>query len=248
DLERWLSEGPASSGTGDAQVYHSAAVWTGADCRIDHGVVLDAREGPIVLGPVTQVFPHTWIRGPFYAAGDCQLLGGRVGGGTALGPHCRIRGEVESTVFLGYDNKAHDGFVGHSYVGEWVNLGALTTTSDLKNNYGEVQLEMEGRKVPTGSKKVGSFIGDHAKTRIGCMLNTGTIVGLGANLFADDAVFGKWIPDFSWGGSARSGRYELERFLQTAEVVFGRRGVAWTPQMQGALRAVYAAATAAAER
>lgn len=247
DLERWVRDAEPSQGIGDGAAYHRPAIWIGQGCRIDHGAVLDAREGPIVLGPHTQVFPHTWIRGPFHAAGDSHLLGGRIGGGSAFGPQCRVRGEVESSVFLGYDNKAHDGFIGHSYLGEWVNLGALTTTSDLKNNYGTVHLEIGNQgtttRIDTGSKKVGSFLGDHAKTRIGTMLNTGAVVGLGANLFAKDAVFGKWIADFSWGGAADSDHYALDRFLQTAEIVMSRRHVAWTPAIESMLRAAYAAST-----
>ena len=243
DLERWVRDAEPTQGIGDGAGYNRSAIWVGQGCRVDHGAVLDAREGPIVLGPHTQVFPHTWIRGPFHAVGDSQLLGGRIGGGTALGPQCRVRGEVEASVFLGFDNKAHDGFVGHSYLGEWVNLGALTTTSDLKNNYGTVHLEIGNRKVDTGSRKVGSFLGDHVKTRIGTMLNTGAVVGLGANLFAGDAVFPKWVPDFSWGGAAHSESYALDRFLATTRIVMGRRQVEWTPAIEAMLRAAYQAST-----
>lgn len=239
DLERWVRDNEPTQGIGDGAAYNRSDIWVGQGCRIDHGAVLDAREGPIVLGPHTQVFPHTWIRGPFHAVGDSHLLGGRIGGGTALGRQCRVRGEVEASVFLGYDNKAHDGFVGHSYLGEWVNLGALTTTSDLKNNYGTVHLEIRGRKIDTGSRKVGSFLGDHVKTRIGTMLNTGAVVGLGANLFSGDAVFPKWVPDFSWGGSAQSESYALERFLATTRIVMGRRQVELTPAIEAMLRAAY---------
>lgn len=243
DLERWVRDSEPTQGIGDGAAYNRSAIWIGQGCRIDHGAVLDAREGPIVLGPHTQVFPHTWIRGPFHAVGESQLLGGRIGGGTALGPQCRVRGEVEASVFLGYDNKAHDGFVGHSYLGEWVNLGALTTTSDLKNNYGTVHLEIGDRKVDTGSRKVGSFLGDHVKTRIGTMLNTGAVVGLGANLFAGDSVFPKWVPEFSWGGSTHSESYALDRFLATTRIVMGRRQVEWTPAIEAMLRAAYHAST-----
>jgi UDP-N-acetylglucosamine diphosphorylase/glucosamine-1-phosphate N-acetyltransferase len=201
--------------------------------------VLDAREGPIVLADGCHVFPHTWIRGPFFAGRECLFLGGRIGGGSSLGPGCRVRGEVEASVFLGWSNKAHDGFVGHSYLGEWVNLGALTTTSDLKNNYSEISLENRGEKETTGLRKLGVFLGDHVKTRIGCLLGCGTIVGVGANVIDDPAVTAKWIPDFSWGWGPSAVAYEVERFIETAEIVFGRRGVAWTPEMAGLLRDVH---------
>lgn len=245
DLARWVRDAEPSQGIGDGAACNLSAIWIGQGCRIDHGAVLDAREGPIVLGPHTHVCPHTWIHGPFHAVGESHLLGGRIGGGSAFGPQCRVRGEVEASVFLGYDNKAHDGFTGHSYLGEWVNLGALTTTSDLKNNYGTVQLEIRNQRIDTGSKKVGSFLGDHVKTRIGTMLNTGAVVGLGANLFAGEAVFGKWIPDFSWGGRADAELYALDRFLQTAQIVMSRRQVEWTAEIESMLRAAYEASTGA---
>jgi hypothetical protein len=131
DLERLLVATPPPADAGDGHAYDLDRIRLGAGCTIDHSAVLDAREGPVVLGSRCHVFPHTWIRGPFYAANDCLLLGGRIGGGTSLGPVCRVHGEVEASVFLGFSNKAHDGYVGHSYLGEWANLGALTTTSDL---------------------------------------------------------------------------------------------------------------------
>jgi UDP-N-acetylglucosamine diphosphorylase/glucosamine-1-phosphate N-acetyltransferase len=202
-------------------------------------VVLDAREGPIVLGERTQVFPHTWIRGPFLCLEDCHLLGGRIGGGTVLGKACRVRGEVEASVFLGHDNKAHDGFVGHSLLGEWVNLGALTTTSDLKNNYGTVHLDAYGRSFDSGLMKVGAFLGDHVKTRIGTMLNTGSVLGLGANVFGDAGVFPKWIRDFSWGAGPGAATYEWDRFLATATVVLSRRGSSMNEPLRTALHAAF---------
>ena len=238
DLERILEEGRTSSGADDAKCYEPQSILTHPASQIDHGAVLDARGGPIVLGPGTQVRPHTWIEGPFYSGPGCQLLGGKLGG-SSLGPVCKVRGELEASVLLGYSNKAHDGFVGHSYLGEWVNLGALTTTSDLKNNYGIVSLDVGGTVVSTGSKKVGSFLGDHVKTRIGCLLNTGTIVGVGANLFGEPAVGQRFVPDFSWGHGASAGEYGLEKFLQTAELVFGRRDVPWTNYMRDALASVF---------
>lgn len=239
DLERIIATTTASSHLGDAQAYRPERIIAYPGTQLDHGVVLDAREGPIVLGPNTQVYPHTWIQGPFYARGDSRLLGGRIGGGSSFGPQCRVRGEVDSSVFLGYVNKAHDGFVGHSYLGEWVNLGALTTTSDLKNNYSEISLKIDGETLRTGVNKLGAFMGDHAKTRIGCLLSTGSVVGVGANLIGDPAVPDAWVPDFSWGAGEGAVEYELQKFLQTAETVMKRRGVDLDEAMGHALRRVY---------
>jgi UDP-N-acetylglucosamine diphosphorylase/glucosamine-1-phosphate N-acetyltransferase len=244
DLERILAATAAPKDAGDGHVYRLDRVRLGPGCTIDHGAVLDAREGPVVLGPRCHVFPHTWIRGPFFAAADCRLMGGRIGGGTSLGPVCRVRGEVEATVVLGFGNKAHDGFVGHSYLGEWVNLGALTTTSDLKNNYSPIGLERDGVRERTSLRKLGVFLGDHVKTRIGCLLTCGTIAGVGANLVGEPDLPVRWVPDFSWGAGPRAVVYEIEEFLRTAETVYGRRGVPWRPEEERVLRGVHTATAA----
>jgi UDP-N-acetylglucosamine diphosphorylase/glucosamine-1-phosphate N-acetyltransferase len=245
DLERILAATPPAADAGEGYAYGLDRVRLGAGCAIDHGAVLDAREGPVVLGSRCHVFPHTWVRGPFFASDNCLLLGGRIGGGTSLGPVCRVRGEVEASVFLGFSNKGHDGFVGHSYFGEWVNLGALTTTSDLKNNYSPVGLERDGVRERTAQRKLGVFLGDHVKTRIGCLLTCGTIAGVGANLVGNPDVPVRWVPDFTWGAGPGSVAYEIEEFLRTAEIVHGRRGVPWRPEEERVLRGVHAATAAA---
>jgi UDP-N-acetylglucosamine diphosphorylase/glucosamine-1-phosphate N-acetyltransferase len=245
DLERIIEVRPAPADAGDGHAYRLDHVRVGAGSVIDHGAVLDAREGPVVLGARCHVFPHTWIRGPFFAGDDCRLLGGRIGGGTSLGPVCRVRGEVEASVFLGFSNKAHDGFVGHSYLGEWVNLGAMTTTSDLKNNYSPVGLERDGVRERTTLRKLGVFLGDHAKTRIGCLLTCGTIAGVGANLVGEPAVPVRWVPDFTWGAGPDAVEYDIDEFLRTAAIVLGRRGVPWRPEDERVLRDVHAATASA---
>ena len=241
DLERLMESMPPPVAAGDGHAYGLDRVRLGAETTVDHGAVIDAREGPVVLGPCCRVFPHTWIRGPFVAGEGCLLLGGRIGSGTSLGPGCRVHGEVEASVFLGRDNKAHDGFVGHSYLGEWVNLGAFTTTSDLKNNYSPIVLEREGTREPTGLRKLGVFFGDHVKTRIGALLGCGTILGVGVNLIGDPAVTDKWVRDFSWGWGPEAAEYAEDRFLRAAEIVLGRRNVPWSPEMASLLSEVHAA-------
>ncbi len=243
DLDRILSETTAPDTVGDGSGYRLEDIRIGPGCRIDLGSVLDARNGPIVLGPDCEVTPQTWIQGPFFSAGRSQFLGGRIGGGTSVGPRCRVRGEVEASVLLGYDNKVHDGFLGHSYAGEWVNLGALTTNSDLKNNYSVVNVAGDEGPESSGMTKVGIFLGDHVKTRIGCLLSCGTVVGVGANLFGDAAVVSGRIPDFSWGTGPGATQYEINKFLRTVETVYERRGVPWTPEAESALREVHVAAT-----
>lgn len=253
DLDSLLSAAGAGSLTpsgtiGDGFGYARERIRIHDSVRIDHGAVLDAREGGIVLGADCVVLPGTYLKGPLIADRRCLFLGGTIGSGSSFGPVSRVRGEIETTVFLGYANKAHDGFVGHSYVGEWVNLGALTTTSDLKNDYGEVTLDVAGEKVKTGSNKVGTFFGDHAKTRIGALLNTGTIVGLGANVFGDVAVPERYIADFQWGTGTEAVEYRVDKFLRVARTVLGRRGVPWTREYEEACRSAFAESGSTRER
>lgn len=248
DLARLLGTLPAPESFGDAAVYRPKEIRLGPDCRLDQGAVLDARSGPIVLSAGCEVHPHTWIHGPFFAGPATRLLGGKIGAGSSIGPKCRVHGEVEATVMLGLTNKAHDGFVGHSYLGEWINLGALTTTSDLKNNYGAVRLEVDGKVLETGLKKVGSFLGDHVKTRIGCLLSTGTVVGLGANLFGDLTLVDRWVPEFAWGYGPDRSEYALDKFLETAEIVMGRREETLGEAERAALTAAFVATAGSRER
>ena len=154
--------------------------------RLDDGV--EVRAGARLAGPVHAGVGSRLLGGPFDAV--------------SAGPRCYLRGEIEETVVLGYTNKAHDGFLGHAYLGSWVNLGAMTTNSDLKNNYGSVRLGDRDGEIETGLIKLGCLIGDHVKTAIGTMLNTGTVVEAGANLFGDSRP-PKWIRAFAWGAFFR---------------------------------------------
>ncbi len=204
------------------------AVTTAGNAQIDPGVCLDSRNGPIILGSEAVLRPHTRVEGPAAIGHATQLVGGKIRGGTTLGPHCRVGGEVEESIFLGYTNKYHEGFIGHAYLGEWVNLGALTTNSDLKNNYGSVKMWNAGQLVDTGSAKVGAVIGDHTKTGIGTLLNTGAVVGVAANVFGGGLVRAPWVPSFSWGLPPECKTYRLPDCLATMQVVMERRGRAVT--------------------
>jgi UDP-N-acetylglucosamine diphosphorylase/glucosamine-1-phosphate N-acetyltransferase len=195
----------------------------GDDVTFEPGVVLDTRRGGIMLGSRSEVRTGARIEGPFAADTDCRLLGGAYVCVSA-GVRSHLRGELEATTTFGFVNKAHDGFLGHSVVGRWVNLGALTTNSDLKNTYGSVTIGGPDGKVDTGLLKFGCLLGDHVKTAIGTLLTTGTVVGAGATVFGDRAP-GQWVAPFAWGATGSAGSYELERFLVTAERVFRRRDV-----------------------
>ena len=185
-------------------------------------VVLDAREGPIVLDRDARIEPHSLLRGPLYVGPASVVLGGEVGHGTSVGRGCRVRGEVEQSIFQGFCNKAHDGFVGHSFMGEFVNLGASTVTSDLKNTYGPVRVDGPEGRIDTGLLKVGAFLGDHVKTGIGARLTCGARIGPGSHLFGS-GVSPAWLPDFSWDDGAARVRVRIDAFLSTAETAMRRR-------------------------
>jgi UDP-N-acetylglucosamine diphosphorylase/glucosamine-1-phosphate N-acetyltransferase len=208
-----------------ALIYNIEKVYLGKNCQIDGQVVLDARGGPIFLGDNVAIQSQTRVEGPCYVGEGSVLVGGKIREGTSIGPVCRVGGEVEQSIFLGYANKYHEGFLGHSYVGEWVNLGALTTNSDLKNNYSSVKVKLKGEMVDSGLIKVGSFLGDHVKTGIGTLLGTGMVVGFSSNVFGGGMIREKSIPSFCWGDTNKLEEFELDKALKTAQIVMQRRNV-----------------------
>jgi UDP-N-acetylglucosamine diphosphorylase/glucosamine-1-phosphate N-acetyltransferase len=209
--------------------------------RIDPFAVLDARSGPIAVGEAAVIESHSRIVGPCAIGAATQILGGVVGNGSTIGPGCRIAGEVEASIWQGFANKRHHGFVGHSVIGEWVNLGALTTTSDLKNNYGPVRVTIDGREIDSGNPKVGAIVGAHVKTGIGTLLPTGAVVGTGANLFGGGRFAPKSIASFAWWDGEAAREHELEKFLATARIAMSRRGRALEAAEERLLRDVFAA-------
>lgn len=216
-------------------------VYVGPGAEIHPFVCLDTRNGPVTIEAGCEIHPYTRIEGPCYVGPKSILLGAKVREGCSIGPMCRVGGEVEESIIHGYSNKYHDGFLGHAYVGEWVNLGALTTNSDLKNDYSAVSVIMNGVPVDTGSPKIGSFIGDHVKTSIGTLLNTGTIAGTMAILVAHGAPLPKYIPAFAWflNGVISKG-FGLNGLIDTARIAMSRRKVEMTADDEQLLRHVYA--------
>ncbi len=203
---------------------------------VEPGVVFDVRNGAVILEAGAEIRHGTRIEGPCYVGEGTRVLGGFVRT-SVFGPRCVVRGEIASSAFFGYANKSHDGFVGSSIVGQWVNLGAGTTTSNLKNTYGPVRLDVAGHRLDTGRLNVGSLIGDHAKTAIGTMLATGTVIGAGANVFGDEGV-PKYVLPFAWG-SRSDERLSEEGFLRIAERVMPRRNVTFTDEIRQSLAATY---------
>lgn len=209
--------------------------------RVAPGAVLDASNGPIVVERDALLEPHSYVAGPCWIGAGTHILGGKLGGGVSLGPMCRVAGEIEESIFQGHANKRHQGFVGHSIVGAWVNLGALTTTSDLKNNYGPVRVSQHGREQATGETKIGAFLGDHVKTAIGTLLTTGTVVGPASNLVGGGTTAPKELPAFAWWDGKATVPYDVEKFVATARVVCARRGGTFGEAQERLYRALAAA-------
>ena len=219
------------------------AIAIGEGAHIEAQAVLDARGGPIRIGAGARVAAHTLVSGPCAVGTGAELLGGAIGGST-IGPRCFIAGEVEASLWQGFANKRHHGFVGHSLIGEWVNLGALTTTSDLKNNYGSVRVWVDGREVESGQIKVGAFIGAHTKTGIGSLLPTGASIGSGSNLFGGGRFAPRSVPPFAWWDGERMVEHRLEPFLATARISMGRRERPMSPADERLLRSWFEASAA----
>jgi hypothetical protein len=196
--------------------------------RIDPYVVFDVSNGPITVGPGAWIQPFTRIEGPSVVGAEAQLFRANVRGAVTIGPGCRIGGEVEASIVHGFSNKYHEGFLGHAYVGEWVNLGAITSNSDLRNDYGEVMVPLQGDPIPTGRAKVGCYIGDHSRSGMGSMLNTGTSVGVMCNLLPAGPLLPKHVPSFAavMHGRVAAGP-PIDDLFATARIVAGRRGQAF---------------------
>lgn len=190
---------------------------------IKPGVVIDATNGAVYIDESVFIYSNAVIEGPAYIGKDSKIkIGAAIYENVSIGSNCKIGGEVEDAIILPYTNKQHAGFIGHSYLGSWVNLGADTNCSDLKNNYSTVNVNLNGETIDTGMQFLGVIIGDHSKSAINTMFNTGTIIGVSSNIFG--AGFPqKSIPSFSWGGADGLITYELNKSIQTAKIVFGRR-------------------------
>jgi len=203
--------------------------------------IINASTGPVYIGKNAEVMEGCIIRGPF-ALNDGAVLkmGAKIYGATTIGPGCKVGGEVSNSVFIANSNKAHDGFLGNSVIGEWCNLGADTNTSNLKNNYSNVKVWSyhERKMIDTGLLFCGLMMGDHSKCGINTMFNTGTVVGVSANIFG--AGFpDKFLPSFTWGGTAESEKFLLDKAVALAATVMKRRGISMTPADEKILSEVF---------
>jgi UDP-N-acetylglucosamine diphosphorylase/glucosamine-1-phosphate N-acetyltransferase len=207
------------------QMINDENILIGEGAVIKSGVVLDATDGPIAIGDGAVVMPNASIIGPVsVGANSVVKTGAKILQGTSIGEVCKIGGEVDSTIFGNYTNKAHDGFIGHSYLGEWVNIGAASNNSDLKNNYSYVRMWCAGVDKETGRQFLGTIIGDHTKTGINTIFNTGTVIGFNCNIYSSEMP-PKFVPSFSWGHGESLTDYDIVKAMQTAEIVMERRKI-----------------------
>jgi len=222
-----------------AHVGDANRIVLGEKSVIRAGAVLDATDGPVVIGDHVVIMPNATLVGPCYVgSGSIVNAAARLLAGTSIGAVCKIGGEVSETIFAAYSNKQHDGFIGNSYVGEWVNLGAATNNSDLKNNYSAVRTWCAGSERETGRQFLGMLVGDHTKTGINALFNTGTVVGFNCNLYSSEMP-AKFVPSFSWGRGLDLTRYDLERAIQTAAIVMERRDVRFTPAHRALFQSIF---------
>ncbi len=203
--------------------------------------IINASEGPVYIGEGAYIMDGSLIRGPAaICRGAIVRMGARVYGNTTIGPYAKVGGEIGDSVIFGYSNKVHDGFIGHSVIGEWCNLGANTTVSNLKNNYESIRVwnYIENSFVETGLQFCGTFLGDHSKCGINTMFNTGTVVGVNANIFGT-GFMRNFIPSFSWGSASGFSVFEIEKAVQLAKRVYKRRDKVFDRKDESILRSVY---------
>ena len=205
---------------------------------VEPSVCFDTSAGPILLRAGSHALAFTRLVGPLYVGAESSVMGDRIAA-SSIGDVCKVHGELSNTIFTGHANKGHDGFVGHSVLGRWVNLGAGTITSNLKNTYGTVQLWTPAGIRETGLQFLGTLFGDHAKTGIGLTLTTGTVLGAAANVYGSEMP-PKAVDPFAWGEAGKFGVYRADKFLEVAERMMARRHVTLTDASRAQLLASYA--------
>ncbi len=199
-------------------------VFCGQGVDLASGTAIDTTRGPVILDRNVRVMPHCYLEGPLYIGpGSLVKPGARIHGESSFGIVNRLAGEIGESTFGDFANKQHEGFIGHAVLGSWINLGAMTTCSDLKNNYGDIRVDLGSGAVSTGSRFVGLMMGDHAKTAIGTLFNTGTCVGFASNIFGV-GMPPKFVGNFQWGGQEGDPLYAVDRAQSTAGIVMARRG------------------------
>ena len=222
-----------------AHIINKEQIIMGKGAKIKPGAVIDAENGPVFIDENAVIYPNSTIEGPAYIGANSQIkIGAKIYENTSIGEVCKVGGEVEESIIHSYSNKQHDGFLGHSYLAKWVNLGADTNNSDLKNNYGSVRVVINGEQIDSGSMFVGLTMGDHSKSAINTMFNTGTVVGVSSNIFGGSFP-SKYIPSFSWGGSESITSYDLDRSIEVARRVMLRRKITMSAEDEKLFRKIF---------
>ncbi len=232
-----LADGIAAGAPKGAIVVGKHAVFVERGAVVEPSVCFDTSEGPILLRAGAHVQAFSRLVGPLYVGEHSILTTDRIAA-SSIGDTCKVHGELSNTIILGHSNKGHDGFVGHSMIGRWVNLGAGTITSNLKNTYGPVQLWTPDGTRDTGMQFLGTLFGDHSKTGIGMRLTTGCVLGAGANVYGS-TIPPKAVAPFSWGEAGAFESYRIEKFLETAERMMARRNVALEDGMRAQLQLAF---------
>jgi UDP-N-acetylglucosamine diphosphorylase/glucosamine-1-phosphate N-acetyltransferase len=229
DWEHWQDLYSSSNDSGIAVVGPRERLVIAPEASIEPYVTADTRGGPVLIDKGAVIHSFTRLEGPCHIGQDAWVLGAKIRGGTSIGPRCRVGGEVEASIMLANSNKYHEGFLGHSYVGAWVNLAAATQTSDLRNDYGMVRVTINGQRLPTGRTKIGSYIGDHTKTGLAALLNTGSVIGAFCSVLPSGSLLPQVIPSFcqSQYGTLQE-RFDLRQQFASAATVMKRRGVDFT--------------------
>ena len=218
----------------------------GNDIFVEEGAkaeccIINTTTGPVYIGKNAEIMEGSMIRGPFSIGEESVVkMGAKIYGPTTIGPFCKVGGEINNSVFFGYSNKAHDGFMGQSVIGEWCNIGADTNTSNLKNTYENIKLWNYADKtfVETGKQFCGLIMGDHSKCGINTMFNTGTVIGISSNIFGP-GYQRNFIPSFVWGGTAGHKAYDIDKAIAVARRVYARRGVEFTQVDEDVMRSAY---------
>lgn len=235
DLDRglpgWVGESRfenPGAGTAGCLIEDPRALFLADDVELSPGTAISTAGGPVIIDRSVRVMPHCYLEGPLYLGpGSLVKPGARIHGQSSFGIVNRIAGEIGESTFGDFANKQHEGFIGHAVLGSWINLGAMTTCSDLKNNYGEIRVDLGEGAVATGRKFIGLLLGDHAKTAIGTLFNTGSAVGFATNIFGA-GMPPKHVPNFRWGWGPDATDHALDRATATAETVMNRRGCLFT--------------------
>jgi len=231
---------PSSAGIQFAHTGSADSLYIEEGVTIDPFVSIDTRKGPVIIRKGCMIHSFTRIEGPSSIGEDTIITGGKIREGCSFGPSCRVGGETEDAIFQGYTNKYHDGFIGHAYAGSWVNFGALSTNSDLRNDYGTVTCAMPSGKIDTGSGKVGCFIGDYTKAGIGSLINTGSVIGTGCMIVHSGRMTPPHIPSFCrFIKNELREEKDINSVIETNCIAASRRNKELTPAMESLLKKIF---------